>query len=34
MVFGTGKGAGKLILIMVLVVGVVAFIPQIRKRFG
>ena len=34
MVFGTGKGAGKLILIMVLVVGVVAFIPTIRKRFG
>jgi len=34
MVFGTGKGAGKLVLIMILVVGVVFMIPKLKERFG
>ena len=33
-IFGTGKGAGKLILIMIIVVGFVALLPTIKRRFG
>jgi len=33
-ILGTGKGAGKLILIMILVVGFVAILPTIKRRLG
>ena len=33
-ILGTGKGAGKIILIMIIVVGFVALLPKIKERFG